>query len=306
MANGEINVDALLPPEMAAKAEAIGIRKAQLDFGTMFALAVLAGAFIAAGAIYATTVWAGGGALPYGLNRLLGGLVFCLGLILVIVAGAELFTGNNLIVMAWANRKVSSSSAALRSWASSTWELRRLDRHGRHHTAGEAVHVQQGLMGLTAEYRQCSLARRYRSLLPRYRSRMPLVSWPSGSATARHHNRQDPVDHLPHQHVRGRRLPGTAWPTCTSSRWACSSSDSPQTFWLAGALAKADGHYNRYVQQADLGRLLDQQPDSGDARQHRRRRRRSGSGLLVRLPATWGRRQRNVQPATVNFTRKAG
>ncbi len=115
MANGEINVDALLPPEMAAKAEAIGIRKAQLDFGTMFALAVLAGAFIAAGAIYATTVWAGGGALPYGLNRLLGGLVFCLGLILVIVAGAELFTGNNLIVMAWANRKV-SSSLLLRNW----------------------------------------------------------------------------------------------------------------------------------------------------------------------------------------------
>lgn len=115
MANGEINVDALLPPEMAAKAEAIGIRKAQLDFGTMFALAVLAGAFIAAGAIYATTVWAGGAALPYGLNRLLGGLVFCLGLILVIVAGAELFTGNNLIVMAWANGKV-SSALLLRNW----------------------------------------------------------------------------------------------------------------------------------------------------------------------------------------------
>jgi formate transporter len=115
MANGEINVDALLPPEMAAKAEAIGIKKANLDFGTMFALAVLAGAFIAAGAIYATTVWAGGSALPYGLNRLLGGLVFCLGLILVIVAGAELFTGNNLIVMAWANGKV-SSSLLLRNW----------------------------------------------------------------------------------------------------------------------------------------------------------------------------------------------
>jgi formate transporter len=115
MANGEINVDALLPPEMAAKAEAIGIKKANLDFGTMFALAILAGAFIAAGAIYATTVWAGGSALPYGLNRLLGGLVFCLGLILVIVAGAELFTGNNLIVMAWANGKV-SSSLLLRNW----------------------------------------------------------------------------------------------------------------------------------------------------------------------------------------------
>lgn len=115
MANGEINMDALLPPEMANKAEAIGIKKASLDFASMFALALLAGAFIAAGAIYATTVWAGGTALPYGLNRLLGGLVFCLGLILVIVAGAELFTGNNLIIMAWANGKVSGAKL-LRNW----------------------------------------------------------------------------------------------------------------------------------------------------------------------------------------------
>ena len=115
MANGEINIDALMPPDMADKAEAIGIKKANLDFRTMFALAILAGAFIGAGAIYATTVWTGGAALPYGLNRLLGGLVFCLGLILVVVAGAELFTGNNLIVMAWAAGKVSTGKL-LRNW----------------------------------------------------------------------------------------------------------------------------------------------------------------------------------------------
>ncbi len=116
MANGEINIDALMPPDMANKAEAIGIKKANLDFLTMFALAILAGAFIGTGAIYATTVWTGGGALPYGVNRLLGGLVFCLGLILVVVAGAELFTGNNLIVMAWAAKKVSTGKL-LRNWA---------------------------------------------------------------------------------------------------------------------------------------------------------------------------------------------
>ena len=81
----------------------------------MFALAILAGAFIAAAAVYATTVWTGGAALPYGVNRLLGGLVFCLGLILVVVAGAELFTGNNLIVMAWAARKVTTAQI-LRNW----------------------------------------------------------------------------------------------------------------------------------------------------------------------------------------------
>ncbi len=115
MADIELNVDALLPPDMARRAEAIGIRKAKQDFWMMLALAVLAGAFIASGAFYATTVWAGGSALPYGVNRLLGGLAFCLGLILVVVAGAELFTGNNLIVMAWAARKVSTGQL-LRNW----------------------------------------------------------------------------------------------------------------------------------------------------------------------------------------------
>jgi formate/nitrite transporter len=82
----------------------------------MFALAVLAGAFIAMGAIFATTTTAGGAGLPYGVARLLAGLTFSLGLILVVVAGAELFTGNNLIVMAWASRRV-STLRLLRNWA---------------------------------------------------------------------------------------------------------------------------------------------------------------------------------------------
>jgi formate transporter FocA len=113
---------------MATRAELVGVRKSEMPFITMFALAILAGAFIALGAIFATTVLAGGisikdaeGAaaftttLPYGVNRLLAGLVFCLGLILVVVGGAELFTGNNLIVMAWASGKV-STAALLRNW----------------------------------------------------------------------------------------------------------------------------------------------------------------------------------------------
>jgi len=115
MADAEVTFDALLPPQMASRAEAIGIRKAQTDLWTMLALAVLAGAFIAAGALYSTTVSAGAAALPYGVGRLLAGFVFCLGLILVIVAGAELFTGNNLIVMAWAGRKV-RTRLLLRNW----------------------------------------------------------------------------------------------------------------------------------------------------------------------------------------------
>lgn len=109
-----IRVDALLPPEIAARAEEVGVKKARLDSLSMFALAVLAGAFIALGAVFATVVSAGGG-LPYGVTRLLAGLVFCLGLILVVLGGAELFTGNNLIIMAWASRKI-STGALLRNW----------------------------------------------------------------------------------------------------------------------------------------------------------------------------------------------
>lgn len=113
--NNHVRIDALLPGEMARRAEDIGALKAELNIISMFALAVLAGAFIALGAIFATTVAAGDG-VPFGVERLLTGLVFCLGLILVVVAGAELFTGNNLIVMAWASRKVTTRSL-LRNWA---------------------------------------------------------------------------------------------------------------------------------------------------------------------------------------------
>lgn len=112
----EYAFDALLPPAMADKAAQIGEKKANAAPTTTFGLAVLAGAFIALGAIFATTVVAGAGtALPYGVTRLLAGLVFSLGLILVIVGGAELFTGNTLIVMAWASWKVSLGQL-LKNW----------------------------------------------------------------------------------------------------------------------------------------------------------------------------------------------
>ena len=111
-----ISLDSLLPPEMAKKAENIGVNKVNIGPFRMLALAVLAGAFIALGAVFMTTVTAGAsGVLPYGIARLLGGVAFCLGLILVVVAGAELFTGNNLIVMAWASRKVTTGKL-LRNW----------------------------------------------------------------------------------------------------------------------------------------------------------------------------------------------
>jgi formate transporter len=111
----EIHMDAMLPQEMAEKAEAAGVCKAALSLLPLFGLAVLAGAFIGLGAMFATTTAAASSILPYGVARLLVGLAFCLGLILVVVGGAELFTGNNLIVMAWASRKI-SSRALLRNW----------------------------------------------------------------------------------------------------------------------------------------------------------------------------------------------
>ena len=110
------SIDALLPPEIARKAEAIGVQKTRMDVVSLLALAVLAGAFIALGAMFATTVLAGAdGVLPFGLSRLLSGVVFCLGLILVIVGGAELFTGNTLMVMAWAAGEVRLREM-LRAW----------------------------------------------------------------------------------------------------------------------------------------------------------------------------------------------
>lgn len=110
-------IDALLPIEIARKAETVGAEKARLELGSLLALAVLAGAFIGLGSMFATTVLAGAnGVVPFGIARLLAGLVFCLGLILVVVGGAELFTGNALMVMAWAAGKLRSTDM-LRAWS---------------------------------------------------------------------------------------------------------------------------------------------------------------------------------------------
>jgi formate/nitrite transporter len=100
---------------MARRAEEIGVTKAALATEKLLALSVLAGAFIAMGAVFSTTATAGSAELAFGVVRLLAGLTFSLGLVLVVVAGAELFTGNNLIVMAWAGRRV-TTALLLRNW----------------------------------------------------------------------------------------------------------------------------------------------------------------------------------------------
>ena len=100
---------------MAVRAEESGVKRASTDPITLFALSILAGAFISFGAIFATTVSAGAVGMPYGVVRLLIGLVFSTGLIMVVIGGAELFTGSNIIVMAWASRKV-TTRALLLNW----------------------------------------------------------------------------------------------------------------------------------------------------------------------------------------------
>ena len=106
--------DAFSPKQIAARVADVGVTKARLPLLTMSMLGMAAGGFIGLGALYYTIV-AADPALPFAASRLLGGLAFSLGLILVVVAGAELFTGNNLMVMAWADRRITTAEL-LRNW----------------------------------------------------------------------------------------------------------------------------------------------------------------------------------------------
>lgn len=107
--------NAFSPPEIFGKIQTVGVTKARLPFASMMMLSVLAGAFIGMGALYYVLVQSDP-TLGFATRQLLGGAVFSLGLLMVVVAGAELFTGNNLLVMAWAARKITLGEL-LRSWA---------------------------------------------------------------------------------------------------------------------------------------------------------------------------------------------
>jgi formate/nitrite transporter len=108
-------IDAYAPAEMAQRVVKVGVAKANLPAADSLILAVLAGAFIGLGAAFATVATTNP-ELGFGPARLLGGVAFSLGLILVVVAGAELFTGNNLVAMAWASRLISTRQV-LRNWS---------------------------------------------------------------------------------------------------------------------------------------------------------------------------------------------
>ncbi|MDQ1362521.1 MAG: formate transporter [Pseudomonadota bacterium] len=102
------------PAEIARQVEKTGVTKARLPWLPMMMLGILAGAFIGLGALYFVLVISDPGS-GFATARVLGGAVFSLGLLLVIVAGAELFTGNNLLAIAWVDRKITTREL-LRNW----------------------------------------------------------------------------------------------------------------------------------------------------------------------------------------------
>ncbi len=107
--------DSLAPLEIEAKVEEVGVGKVGMAFSKVFVLAILAGAFIAFGGMY-FCIFLGDPSIPFAVQRMVGGICFCLGLVLVLCCGAELFTGNSLIICAKASGKV-SWGGMLKNWA---------------------------------------------------------------------------------------------------------------------------------------------------------------------------------------------
>lgn len=106
--------EAFTPAQIAERVTEMGVTKAKADALTLLVLAFMAGVYIALGAMLYTVVITDTG-LGFGFTRLIGGLSFCLGLILVVIGGAELFTGNNLLAMAWAGNYITTKEL-LRNW----------------------------------------------------------------------------------------------------------------------------------------------------------------------------------------------
>jgi formate/nitrite transporter len=106
--------DAFSPAQIAERVEETGVAKARLALLPLVMLGLLAGAFIGLGSLFYVVVQSDA-SLGFAAKRVLGGAVFSLGLLMVVVAGAELFTGNNLLAMAWADRKI-STAGLLRNW----------------------------------------------------------------------------------------------------------------------------------------------------------------------------------------------
>lgn len=109
-----VRPDALAPAEIEAKAEVVAIGKTKTPVAKLLVLSMLAGAFIAFGALY-FCVFLGDPSMPFAVQRIVGGLCFSLGLVLVLCCGAELFTGNMLMVCALASKKIAAGAMA-KNW----------------------------------------------------------------------------------------------------------------------------------------------------------------------------------------------
>lgn len=114
MSTALYGLEVYTPAEIAQRVRDVGVKKARLPVLTTLGLGVLAGGFIGLGAL-GFLVITSDPSLGFSLGRLLGGLLFCCGLILVILAGAELFTGNNLLILAWTSRLITTPEL-LRNW----------------------------------------------------------------------------------------------------------------------------------------------------------------------------------------------
>jgi formate/nitrite transporter len=102
---GAVKPDVLTPAETEAKLETIGLNKVNMPLTRSILLGILAGLFIGMGGMMLGLVLSTPD-IPFFVTRITGGLVFCIGLVLVLLSGAELFTGNNLIIAATLSKKV--------------------------------------------------------------------------------------------------------------------------------------------------------------------------------------------------------
>jgi formate/nitrite transporter len=109
-----VSIDPFAPGDIARRLEAANVSRASLPVKRLLLLGLIGGIYISFGGALATLVLTDN-TLGYGLGRLAAGLAFSLGLIMLVVAGGELFTGNNLMVLALAGRKI-SIRAMLRNW----------------------------------------------------------------------------------------------------------------------------------------------------------------------------------------------
>lgn len=112
--DAKVGFDAYAPKEVAERLALVCVSKAQTPLLSLVMLGMLAGGFIGLGGLFSVIVFSDA-SLGFAASRVLGGAVFSMGLLLVVVAGAELFTGNNLLAMGWAHGCITTREV-LHNW----------------------------------------------------------------------------------------------------------------------------------------------------------------------------------------------